>query len=171
MTEQREQTTEQDLAREAQEAVARADRLARRLGSIREEIHQKREGVRHERVRAAKRGDDVLGAGDRDEVARLEEERDELPERLFAARLQAAGAHLRLEQHRAEEAEKRIPDARLEYDRLAAYAAEAEARAEEARARLVSLESEQRISLERRQAHVRLLERLEERGVQDAGSL
>lgn len=163
MTEQTKQASIEDLQREAQRAFQEVDQLTRRIGEIDQEIEAAREAISRERVAAAKRGESVATA-DRQELQRLQDERDELPEAHFVGRLRSAAAHIAVETARIREVEAEIPDAEAEHARLAQEAAEAQARAEAAWGKVNSLYGQRQAARERSKRNEQLMETIEAEG-------
>jgi hypothetical protein len=65
--------------------------------------------ISKQRIRAAKSGQKPFEAEDRLTLEGLEAERDQLPELLLAARLQAASAQIAVEHARIRQVEQKIP--------------------------------------------------------------
>lgn len=153
-----------DLAREAQDAMQEADRLARRMGEIDAEIEEEKARISRDRIRAAKAGQRPFEAEDRLTLEGLQAEREDLPELHFAARLNAAAAHIALEQARIRQVEAKIPDAEEEYFGLADHAARAQQQADEAGRYLNGLQGQRSVARARSREQVKLLERVEQEG-------
>ncbi len=159
--------TEQELRQEAEAAMVEADRMARRVGSIDDEIEAERESIAARRVAAAKRGDSPIEAASRDGLENLIEERDELPEQHFAARLHAAAAYVAVEESRLVQLEGEIEEAEQELAPLARAAREANARASTAEHHLVQLEGAREAARDAARRHAQLLQRIEAEGVRE----
>ncbi len=159
--------TKRDLRREAEAAMIEADRLARRVGSIDEEIEAEREEIASRRVAAAKRGDSPMAAANRDTLGELLEERDELPEQHFAARIRAAAAYIAVEDARLVELEGEIEEAENTLRPLSREARVASAKAAVAGNHLAQLEGAREATREAARRHQGLLLRIESEGVRE----
>ncbi len=164
---QQTEKTEPELRQEAEVALVEADRLARRVGSIDDEIAAEREEIAARRVAAAKRGDSPMAAANRDGLGQLLEEREDLPELHFAARLHAAAAHIAVEDARLVTLEAEIEEAENTLAPLAREARVASAKAAAAGNHLAQLEGAREATRDAARRHAQLLQRIESEGVRE----
>lgn len=157
------------LRREAREATMAATELAARRSTIDEEIAEEKQRISRARVHAARRGESPAAASDVDTLGRLVAEKADLPERHYAARLEAAELHIAAEAAIVRELQPKLEKARADLEPLEDALREARARAEAQRGLVNELEGRASGAARRQRQHEMLLEKIEAEGVKPCG--
>lgn len=163
--------TSTQLRADAQAETQRATELARRRSEIDQEIRDKQEQIKAERLRLARNGAAIETPVLTDELNALLAEREDLPEAHYVARENAATLMIRAESTKMQELAPEIEAARDAHDQAEEFKKAAEAEAKEKEATLGSLRQGRYVAKERRKHSEHELEKLTQEGVREMPAL